>query len=73
MPYRFLDAGDTAVTVEFGDGVDPVFLAAVAALDRSVQLAMAAGQLHGVVETVPRAEAPRIAPSRQCRKLRGAL
>lgn len=53
MPYRFLDAGDTAVTVEFGDGVDPVFLAAVAALDRSVQLAMAAGQLHGVVETVP--------------------
>lgn len=53
MPYRFLDVGDTAVTVEFGDGVDPALLAAVAAFDRSVQSAMAGGQLRGVVETVP--------------------
>lgn len=53
MPYRFLDVGDTAVTVEFGDGVDPDLLAAVATFDRSVQSAMAAGQLPGVVETVP--------------------
>lgn len=53
MPYRFLDVGDTAVTVEFGDSVDPALLAAVAALDRSVQSAMAAGQLPGVIETVP--------------------
>ena len=53
MPYRFLDVGDTAVTVEFGDGIDPDLLAAVATFDRSVQSAMAAGQLPGVVETVP--------------------
>ena len=53
MPYRFLDVGDTAVTVEFGDGVDPDLLAAVATFDRSVQSAMAAGQLLGVIETVP--------------------
>ena len=53
MPYRLLDVGDTAVTVEFGDGVDPDLLAAVATFDRSVQSAMAAGQLLGVIETVP--------------------
>ena len=50
---RFLNVGDTAVTVEFGDGVDPALLARVDALDLAVRAAMASGRLPGVVETVP--------------------
>lgn len=53
MPCRFLDVGDTAFTVEFGDGVDASLLAAVAALDDALARAMRDGQLPGVVEIVP--------------------
>ncbi|MDX5363481.1 MAG: 5-oxoprolinase subunit PxpB [Pseudazoarcus pumilus] len=46
---RFLDLGDRAITVEFGNAIDPALLARVAALDE----ACARAALPGVVETVP--------------------
>ena len=46
---RFLDAGDSAVVVEFGDGIDAGINARVLALDAQLQ---AAG-IAGLVETVP--------------------
>jgi len=46
---RFLPVGDTALTVEFGDSIDPAINAAVIALD----IALAAAELPGIVETVP--------------------
>lgn len=46
---RILDLGDRAITVEFGDAIDPALLARVAALDH----ACGAAALPGVVETVP--------------------
>jgi KipI family sensor histidine kinase inhibitor len=46
---RFLPVGDTALTVEFGDAIDPAINAAVIALD----LALAAAELPGIIETVP--------------------
>jgi KipI family sensor histidine kinase inhibitor len=46
---RFLDAGDSAVIVEFGDGIDAGINAQVLALDAQLQ----AAALAGVVETVP--------------------
>lgn len=46
---RFLPVGDTAVTVEFGEAIDPAINAAVRALDR----ALAASEIPGIVETVP--------------------
>ena len=45
----FLDAGEAALSVEFGDGVDPSINARVLALDAALQKAA----LHGVIETVP--------------------
>jgi hypothetical protein len=53
MTLRILDAGDTALTIEFGDGVDRRLLAAVAALDAALAQAVEAGRLPGIVETVP--------------------
>lgn len=50
---RILDGGDTALTIEFGDGIERRWLAAVAALDEALAQAMAEGSLPGVVETVP--------------------
>jgi inhibitor of KinA len=49
MSPRFLDLGDRAITVEFGDTIDPELLARVAALDH----ACAQAALPGVIETVP--------------------
>ena len=46
---RFLPVGDTALTVEFGEAIDPAVNAAVIALDR----ALAAAEIPGIVETVP--------------------
>jgi KipI family sensor histidine kinase inhibitor len=46
---RFLPVGDTALTVEFGDAIDPTINAAVIALD----LGLAAAELPGIIETVP--------------------
>ncbi|HLG82638.1 MAG TPA: carboxyltransferase domain-containing protein [Bradyrhizobium sp.] len=46
---RFLDAGETALVIEFGDTVDPAINAAVLALDAALRLA----QPKGVREFVP--------------------
>ena len=53
MKARLLDVGDAAVTVEFGDGIDPALLAQVEAFDHAVLAAIADGRLQGVIETVP--------------------
>ncbi len=53
MKARLLDVGDAAVTVEFGDGIDPALLALVEAFDHAVVAAIADGRLPGIVETVP--------------------
>jgi inhibitor of KinA len=50
---RLLDAGDAAFTIEFGDRVDAALLAAVNALDAAIGQAQAAGQLPGLIETMP--------------------
>jgi len=50
---RLLDAGDSALTVEFGDRIDPALLAAVAALDNDIAREQAAGRLPGLIETMP--------------------
>jgi KipI family sensor histidine kinase inhibitor len=49
IPIRFLDAGDSAVVVEFGDGIDPSINARVLALDAKLN----AAKIAGIVETVP--------------------
>ena len=46
---RFLPVGDLALSVEFGNVIDPAINAAVIALD----VALAAADLPGIVETVP--------------------
>jgi KipI family sensor histidine kinase inhibitor len=46
---RFLPVGDIALTVEFGEAIDPAINVAVRALDRAV----AAAEIPGIVETVP--------------------
>ena len=46
---RYLDAGECALTVEFGDTADPALLDKVLALDA----ALAAAPIDGIVETVP--------------------
>ncbi|MBE0548263.1 MAG: 5-oxoprolinase subunit PxpB [Rubrivivax sp.] len=53
MTLRLLDAGDAAFTVEYGDTIDPVLLAAVNALDIAIAREQAAGRLPGLVETMP--------------------
>jgi KipI family sensor histidine kinase inhibitor len=53
LPARLLDAGDSAVTVEFGNTVSPDLVARVAAFEQAVDTARASGALPGVVETVP--------------------
>lgn len=47
--FRLLAAGDTALTVELGDAVDPKINAQVLALDK----ALSEAKLAGIVETVP--------------------
>jgi KipI family sensor histidine kinase inhibitor len=46
---RFLPVGDAALTVEFGDAITPELIAQVVALD----IALAASELDGIIETVP--------------------
>jgi KipI family sensor histidine kinase inhibitor len=48
-----LDAGDGALTIQFGEQIDPALSARVAALDRAVRAAIDQGALPGVVETMP--------------------
>ncbi len=53
MNPRLLDAGDAAVTIEFGDVISRELVARVAALECAVDAARARGELPGVIETVP--------------------
>lgn len=53
MNARLLDAGDGAVTIEFGDRIAPDLVARVRALDQVLEAAVARGELPGVVETMP--------------------
>ena len=46
---RFLPVGDSAISVEFGNAIDPALNAAVVSLD----LLVGAAELPGVVETMP--------------------
>ena len=46
---RFLPVGDSAVSIEFGDAIDPALNAAVVSLDLSV----ASSDIPGIVETMP--------------------
>ena len=53
MNLRWLDAGDRALTIEFGDLIAPHLVARVAAFDKLLAAACARGELPGVVETLP--------------------
>lgn len=53
MSFRILDAGDAALTIEFGTVIDPALLAAVNALDAAILNLQQAGELPGVIETMP--------------------
>jgi KipI family sensor histidine kinase inhibitor len=46
---RFLAVGDTGLSVQFGDRIEPAANEAVAALDRAIAVA----ELPGLIETVP--------------------
>lgn len=50
---RFLNLGDRALTLEFGNTIDQQLVTAVAALDVRLTREIAAGRLAGVTETVP--------------------
>ncbi len=53
MSVSILDAGDAALTIEFGDAIDPGLLAAVNALDAAIARRQAEGGLAGLIETMP--------------------
>lgn len=53
MSVRYLSCGDTAFTVEFGNEISPEINGQVMALHGAIGMAKAAGELAGVVETVP--------------------
>lgn len=53
MEARLLDAGDGAVTVEFGDRIAPDLVARVGAFGKAVDAARDRGELPGVIETMP--------------------
>lgn len=50
---RYLSCGDTAFTIEFANAVSPDINSRVMALHAAIGHAQAAGQLPGLVETVP--------------------
>lgn len=53
FPIRFLALGDSALTLELGEGIDQKILKRVATLDKYVNEAWQAGELRGIIETVP--------------------
>lgn len=53
MSVRYLNCGDTAFTVEFGNEISPAINGQVMALHAAIGQAKADGGLPGVVETVP--------------------
>ena len=50
---RFLNLGDSALTLEFGDAIDRQLVSAVAAFDTRLTQEKEAGKLTGIIETVP--------------------
>ena len=46
MGFRILNAGDTALTIEFGDRVERRLLAAVTALDAALARAIGLSLIH---------------------------
>jgi KipI family sensor histidine kinase inhibitor len=53
VSVRYLSCGDTAFTVEFGNEITPEINGRVMALHAAIRAARAAGELAGLVETVP--------------------
>lgn len=53
MSVRYLSCGDTAFSVEFGNKISPEINGRVMALHSAIAQAAAAGELSGVIETVP--------------------
>ena len=53
MSVRYLSCGDTAFTVEFGNEISPEINGRVMALHAAIGLAREAGEISGVIETVP--------------------
>ncbi len=53
MPARLLNLGDSALTLELGDRIDPEVVAKVTAIDRRLREEVVAGRLAGLLETVP--------------------
>jgi len=53
VSVRYLSCGDTAFSVEFGNEISPEINGRVMALHAAIGQATQAGQLAGVVETVP--------------------
>jgi KipI family sensor histidine kinase inhibitor len=53
VSVRYLSCGDTAFTVEFGDAISPEINGKVMALHGAILAARDAGELPGLVETVP--------------------
>jgi KipI family sensor histidine kinase inhibitor len=53
VSVRYLSCGDTAFTVEFGNEITPEINGRVMALHAAIGAARAAGELAGLVETVP--------------------
>lgn len=50
---RFLNLGDSALTVEFGNIIDQQLVETVAAFDRRINRAIEQGELSAVTETIP--------------------
>ena len=53
MSVRYLSCGDTAFTVEFGNEISPEINGRVMALHAAIGLAREAGEISGVIESVP--------------------
>lgn len=53
MQPRFLNLGDRALTLEFGDSIDRRLVNAVASFDLRLSREIDSGRLPGVIETVP--------------------
>ncbi len=53
MTARLLDAGDGAVTIEFGDRIASDLVARVRAFDQALEAMAMRGELPGVIETMP--------------------
>lgn len=53
MPVRFLNMGDSALTLELGDHIELGLAASVTALDHRLSRELAAGRLTGLIEAVP--------------------